>query len=256
VALEISLEQVRVRYGPLEALHGVDLCVPRGRRTLLLGRNGSGRSTALHALAGTVPLSGGRVLWHGDGNKNGDSGPRDISRWETYRRARLGICLVPSERAVFPSLSVAEQLALLDRAGRAAALALFPELRPLLGRVAGRLSGGEQQLLALARALAGPARLLLLDEPGRGLAEPVLARLEAALASAVAAGRTVVVAGQSLPTGPGRPDLVYLLDRGAVAFAGEPGTGGPLTVQPGTGQPGTGQQGTGQPGTAAARPPW
>ena len=220
MALEISLDRVRVRYGPLEALHGVDLRIPQGRRTLLLGRNGSGRSTALHALTGTVPLVGGRVLWHG-----GSGGAaRDISRLETYRRARLGICLVPSERAVFPSLSVAEQLALLDSAGRAAALRLFPELGPLLGRPAGRLSGGEQQMLALARALAGPARLLLLDEPGRGLAEPVLARLETALAAAVASGRTVVVTGRSLPTGPARPDLVYVLHRGAMAFAGEPGT--------------------------------
>ena len=241
MALEVSLDQVRVRYGSLEALRGVDLRVPCGRRTLLLGRNGSGRSTVLHALTGTVPLSGGRVLWHGGGGA-----PRDISRLETYRRARLGICLVPSERAVFPSLSVAEQLALLDRDGRAAALALFPELRPLLGRAAGRLSGGEQQMLALARALAGPARLLLLDEPGRGLAEPVLARLEAALTSAVAAGRTVVVTGQTLPTGPGRPDLVYLLHRGSVVFAGEPGTapGSAPRSAPGP-----------EPGTAAARPP-
>lgn len=245
MTLEISLDRVRVRYGPLEALHGVDLRIPRGRRTLLLGRNGSGRSTALHALTGAVPLTAGRVLWHGGG------APRDISRLETYRRARLGICLVPSERAVFPSLSVAEQLALLGPAGRAAALRLFPELDPLLGRPAGRLSGGEQQLLALARALASPARLLLLDEPGRGLAEPVLARLEAALTAAAASGRTVVVTGQSLPTGPARPDLVYVLHRGALVFAGEPETMPEtlpetmLEMVPGT-----------PPSTAEARPPW
>jgi branched-chain amino acid transport system ATP-binding protein len=219
VALEISLEQARVHYGPLEALHGVDLRIPQGRITLLLGRNGSGRSTALHALTGTVPLSAGRVLWHGGGA--GD-GRRDITRLETYRRARLGICLVPSERSVFPSLTVGEHLALPGRPCRDAALDLFPELRPLLGRTAGRLSGGQQQMVALARALAGPARLLLLDEPGRGLAEPVLARLYAALAAAVAAGRTVVVSGPSLPPGPALPDLVYVLRQGAVAFAGEP----------------------------------
>jgi len=241
MALEISLDQARVRFGPLEALHGVDLRIPQARRTLLLGRNGSGRSTALHSLAGTVPLAGGRVLWHG-----GSGGAaRDISRMETYRRARLGICLVPSERAVFPSLTVAEQLALLVPAGRAAALDLFPELRPLLGRPAGRLSGGEQQLLALARALAGPARLLLLDEPGRGLAEPLLARLESALVAAVAAGRTVVVTGRSLPPAAARPDLVYVLHRGAVVFAGEPEPGAGASAGPGA-----------EPEPGAERPAW
>ncbi|QMU78457.1 ATP-binding cassette domain-containing protein [Streptacidiphilus sp. PB12-B1b] len=239
MALEISLDHARVHYGPLEALHGVDLRIPSGRLTLLLGRNGSGRSTVLHALSGTVPLSAGRVLWHGgasggagegaEGTASG-AGPRDITRWEAYRRARLGICLVPSGRAVFPSLTVGEQLGLAGRSRKDAALALFPELARLLGRTAGRLSGGEQQMLALARALAGPARLLLLDEPGRGLAEPVVARLHAALAAAVADGRTVVLAGQALPPGPVLPDLVWVLRQGAVVFAGEPERGAPAAA--------------------------
>lgn len=221
MSVEIALVAARVRYGPLEALHGIDLRVPTARRTVLLGRNGAGRSTALHALAGTVPLSGGRVLWSGDGRE-----PRDVTGLDAYRRARLGLTLVPAERAVFPSLTVAEHLSRLAAPARAAALDLFPELHRLRERSAGTLSGGEQQMLALAVALAGPSRLLLLDELGRGLAAPVVTRVHQALVAAAAAGRTVVLAEQTLrpPTdGVPPPDLVYVLHRGAIAFAGEPG---------------------------------
>ena len=228
MAVEIALAGARVRYGPLEALHGVDLRVPTARITVLLGRNGAGRSTVLHALAGAEPLSGGRVTWFG-----GTAAGRDVTGLDAFRRARLGMTLVPAERAVFPSLSVADHLSRLTLPARGAALDLFPELRRQLDRRAGTLSGGEQQMVALAVALAGPSRLLLLDEFGRGLAAPVLARVHQALTAAVAAGRTVVLAEQRLP--PGLPtDLVYLLHRGSLAFAGEPG-------EPGA--PGAGEEG-------------
>jgi branched-chain amino acid transport system ATP-binding protein len=217
MAVEIALTGARVRYGPLEALHGVDLRVPTARLTVLLGRNGAGRSTALHALAGSEQLSAGRVTWFG-----GTGAGRDITALDAFRRARLGLALVPAERAVFPSLTVAEHLSRLSGPAREGALVLFPELRPMLDRRAGTLSGGEQQMVALASALAGPSRLLLLDEFGRGLAAPVVARIRAALAEAVAAGRTVVLAEQVLPPDL-TVDLVYVLHRGSLAFAGEPG---------------------------------
>jgi branched-chain amino acid transport system ATP-binding protein len=217
MALEIELRAARVRYGPLEALHGVDLPIPAGAMTVLLGRNGAGRTSALHALAGVAPLASGRVLWYG-----GAEDAREITALDTYRRSRLGIALLPAERAVFPSLSVAENLTLLSGAGVPAALALFPELERLLARTAGTLSGGEQQMVALSRVLTGPARLLLLDELGLGLAEEVVARVHAALTELVAAGRTVVLAEQSLPPAPTVPDVVYELQRGAVASAWEP----------------------------------
>lgn len=240
MAIEIALSLARVRFGPLEALHGVDLRIPTARRTVLLGRNGAGRSTALHAFAGTVPLSAGQVLWSGGAGAGTPGGVRDITRLDAYRRTRLGITLVPSERAVFPSLTVAEHLSRLRPAARESVLdGLFPELRRLLPRMAGTLSGGEQQMVALAAAIAGPARLLLLDELGRGLAEPVVTRVHAALAAAAAAGRTVVLAEQmrSRPPQdaatrtasafePPPADLVYVLHRGSVAFAGEPGEPG------------------------------
>jgi branched-chain amino acid transport system ATP-binding protein len=216
MAREIELRGARVRYGPLEALHGVDLTVPSGTATVLLGRNGSGRTSVLHALAGVVPLTAGSVRWYG-----GTERPREIGTLDAFRRSRLGIALLPAERAVFPSLSVAENLTLLSGSGVPAALELFPELSRLLSRTAGTLSGGEQRMVALSRALTGPARLLLLDELGLGLAEEVVARVHVALSALVAAGRTVVLAEQSLPPAPARVDLVYELRRGAVVSAYE-----------------------------------
>jgi branched-chain amino acid transport system ATP-binding protein len=213
MSVEIELVGVRAGYGPLEALHGVDLAVPTGRCTVLLGRNGAGRTTVLRVLAGTLRPTAGQVRWRG----------REVTALGAWHRARLGLCAVPDEQAVFPSLTVAQHLevsGVADGAGREAVLDLFPELERLLPRRAGTLSGGEQRMLALCRALVGPARLLLLDEVGRGLAEHVLARVHRALAAAVAAGRTVVLAEQELPRGLG--DVVYVLHRGAVAFAGEP----------------------------------
>ncbi|GAA2156493.1 hypothetical protein GCM10009760_57520 [Kitasatospora kazusensis] len=226
MTVEAELRGVRVRYGPVEALHGVDLAFPAGRITLLLGRNGSGRTSALHALAGVVPTSAGRVLWRGS----------EVGGLDAYRRARQGLALVPAERAVFGSLTVAENLRLATPGGDAEAVGeFFPELLALLGRPAGTLSGGQQQLVAVARALLVRPRLLLLDEPDRGLAPAVAARLHGMLLDSVRAGRTVVLAAQSLPRLPAGDCLVYRLHRGRVVFAGEPGEPGGRDVIDGPG---------------------
>ncbi|MFI9101712.1 ABC transporter ATP-binding protein [Streptomyces fildesensis] len=223
MSVEIALVGARVRYGPLEALHGVDLAVPRGSVTVLLGRNGAGRTTALRALAGSVPLSAGRVLWRG----------ADVTRLSAHRRARLGLAFVPDRRPVFGSLTVAENLALFTDGGQGPALdppevsevfEVFPALRPLLGRRAGTLSGGEQRMLAVSRALLTRARLVLLDEPGLGLSPRAAAHAYGALAGLTAGGgRTVVVAEQRLPAAL-RPatTVVHELRRGEVVFTGEP----------------------------------
>jgi branched-chain amino acid transport system ATP-binding protein len=214
-ALSAELRAVRAGYGPLEALHGVHLPIPAGCCTVLLGRNGSGRSTALRVLAGTLRPSSGRVL----------IGGRDATRLAPWRRARLGVCAVPDEQAVFPSLTVAEHLAVAGADPTEVLDRHFPELRGLLHRRAGTLSGGEQRMTALCRALAGPGRLLLLDELGRGLAEPVRHRVYAALAEAVQAGRTVVLAEQDPPPDSPFPRgrcFVHILHRGRTAFSGEP----------------------------------
>ncbi|KOG54296.1 ABC transporter [Streptomyces griseoflavus] len=226
MSVEAALYAARVRYGSLEALHGVNLLVPAACVTVLLGRNGSGRTTALRALAGTVPLTAGRVMWRGT----------DITRLPAHARARRGLTLVPDCGAVFGSLSVAEQLELAAPDGVIGpALDAYPALRALLGRRAGTLSGGEQRMLAVARALVGTARLLLLDEPTQGMSPEATARTYALFAGLAAAGRTVLVAEQALPPGLCRAATVaYVLRRGGVAFSGEPaeaarfpGTGGP-----------------------------
>ncbi|MFD5078176.1 ABC transporter ATP-binding protein [Streptomyces sp. NPDC058371] len=213
--MSIALRHARVRYGPLEALHGVSLVAPGPGLTVLLGRNGSGRTTALRALAGSVPLSGGAVVWDGT----------DVTRLPAYERARRGLCLVPERQAVFGSLTVRENLEL-AAAGRTtagafeAALDAYPALAPLLPRRAGTLSGGEQRMLALSRVLLARARVVLVDEPAQGMSPAVAARTYELLSGLDAC---VVVAEQRLPPGLRATATTYVheLRRGTVVFSGE-----------------------------------
>ncbi|NUR04630.1 MAG: ATP-binding cassette domain-containing protein [Streptomyces sp.] len=209
--MTISLRHARVRYGPLEALHGVTLAAPGPGLTVLLGRNGSGRTTALRALAGLVPLSGGAVVWDGV----------DVSRMPAYERARRGLCLVPERQAVFGSLTVHENLELAS-GDYGFALEAYPQLEPLLTRRAGTLSGGEQRMLALSRALLARARVVLVDEPAQGMSPAVAARTYELLGALDAC---VLIAEQRLP--PGLQDrrgvIAYELRRGTVVFSGEAG---------------------------------
>ncbi|MFF0746222.1 ATP-binding cassette domain-containing protein [Streptomyces sp. NPDC004111] len=227
MTVEIELRAARVRYGPLEALHGIDLAVPAGAPTVLLGRNGSGRTTVLRALAGTVPLHAGTVRWRG----------ADVTGLPAHDRARRGLCFVPDQRAVYAGLTVAENLDLATApgGGTAAALDAYPALRALLPRRAGTLSGGEQRMLAVSRALLaaappGPAaargpraraRVVLVDEPTLGMSPATAARTYALLA-ALSARAAVVLAEQRLPPLP-HPGPVFVaeLRRGAVVFTGE-----------------------------------
>ncbi|MGW0842953.1 ABC transporter ATP-binding protein [Streptomyces sp. NPDC002787] len=207
----ISLRHARVRYGPLEALHGLTLAAPGPGLTVLLGRNGSGRTTALRALAGTVPLSGGAVVWDG----------ADVTRTPAHERARRGLVLVPERRAVFGSLTVRENIEL-AAPDVSYALRAYPHLEPLLPRRAGTLSGGEQRMLALARALLSRARVVLVDEPTQGMSPAVAARTYELLSGLDAC---VIVAEQRLPPAlrEAPTALVYELRRGTLAFGGEAG---------------------------------
>lgn len=213
MSVEIALRAARVRYGPLEALHGLDLALPAGTVTVLLGRNGSGRSTALRALAGTVPLSGGRVEWRG----------ADVTRVPAHVRARRGLCFVPDLRAVYATLTVAENLDLAAPGRQAAALAAYPELARLLGHRAATLSGGERRMLALARAVCSAARVVLVDEPSLGLSATVASRTYELLAALAGppAHAAVVLAEQRVPAGLPPGSLAYELRRGSLTDARE-----------------------------------
>ncbi|MER7108979.1 ABC transporter ATP-binding protein [Streptomyces sp. NPDC000229] len=212
MSVEIALRAAHVRYGPLEALHGVDLPVPSGTVTVLLGRNGSGRTTVLRALAGTVPLSAGHVLWR----------DADVTRLHAHHRARRGLCFVPDRRAVYATLTVAENLGLAaPTRDFAPAIDAYPELRPLLARRAGTLSGGEQRMLALSRALLAPAPVVLVDEPALGMSPAVAARTYRLLSGLCERGAAVVVAEQRPPAGLPRGTLAHELRRGTLSFSGE-----------------------------------
>ncbi|TGA92641.1 ATP-binding cassette domain-containing protein [Streptomyces sp. MZ04] len=212
----VALHQAHVRYGPLEALHGVTLAAQPHGLTVLLGRNGSGRTTTLRALAGTAPLSAGTVTWDG----------RDVTRLTPYERARRGLCFVPDRQATYGTLTVRENLELSggNEGDFTPALDAYPELRPLLPRRAGTLSGGEQRMLALSRTLLARARVILVDEPTQGMSPPVASRTYELL---MALDDTcVITAEQRLPPGVRERAsrtavVVHELRRGEVVFSGE-----------------------------------
>jgi len=221
----LSVRGLRVAHGPVEVVHGLDLDVPAGAVTALLGANGAGKTTTLNALLGHLPVSRGTVTLGG----------RPIAGLRAHRIARAGVALVPEGRRVFASLSVADNLRMggyrVASSGRsprtwrapqtiAGPLELFPELDALLDRPAGLLSGGEQQMLALGRALMRSPRLLVLDEPSMGLAPKVVQRIYAALAELRARGTTVLLAEQNARAALGLADTAVVLATGTVAAAG------------------------------------
>jgi branched-chain amino acid transport system ATP-binding protein len=212
--IELSLQQVRAGYGAVEVLHGVDLDVPRGTLTALLGPNGAGKTTLLSVVAGLQPLRSGRILWDG----------LDVAGAPTDARARAGMTLVPERRGIFPELSVAENLEIFagSDGDTSDAVGAFPVLGQRSGQRAGSLSGGEQQMLAMSRALLKRPRLLLLDEISFGLAPRVTRQLFDVVSDLARRGTTVVLVEQYLSDALRMAEVVYVLARGDVVFAGEP----------------------------------
>jgi branched-chain amino acid transport system ATP-binding protein len=212
----LAVRGLHAGYGSSEVLRGVDFDARPGAVTALLGRNGVGKTTTLGAIMGIVPTRAGRIELLGE----------DVARAPAFRRARRGLQLVRQGRHVFPSLTVRENLDVAAASGTEQRLEhlheRFPNLRARLGVPAGRLSGGEQQMLAIARALLAEPKVLLLDEPSEGLAPQVVAQLQGFARELGDDGLAVVLAEQNLPLALAIADVVHVLGRGRVVFTGTP----------------------------------
>jgi branched-chain amino acid transport system ATP-binding protein len=212
----LEVERVDAYHGHLQALFTVSLTVAEGETVSIIGANGAGKSTLLGVIAGLLPTGGGHLRYDG----------ASLDGMPAHRRVRLGIALVPEGRRVFPSLSTEENLLVGAYAGRKGpwtvgrVLDLFPLLRERRKRSAAVLSGGEQQALAIGRALMANPRLLLLDEVSLGLAPVVVKQLYAALPAISEAGSTVVLVEQNVDQALAVASRVYCLLEGRVALAG------------------------------------
>lgn len=223
MTMALELDDVYAGYGRIEILHGVSLQVPAGSVVALLGPNGVGKTTTLRAISGTLPVSSGAIRLDG----------KRIDNRRASAIAARGLVLVPEGRGVFPALSVRDNLRVAHHsAPRSVAgpwedwldeiIATFPRLGERLEQAAGSLSGGEQQMLAVCRALVGSPRVVLFDELSMGLAPLVVAELFERVAALREAGRTIVLVEQYLTYALELADLCYVLAKGRVVWAGEP----------------------------------
>ena len=208
---ELKLEKVSVGRGGAPVVRDVALTVPAGEVTVLLGPNGAGKTTLLEAIAGVLPITSGRLVWQG----------ADIGGLDRVARARRGVALVEQGRTVFGGLTVAENLRAVRRGPRAdRALELFPELAKRTDVRAGLLSGGEQQMVVLARALAMSPSVLLVDEMSLGLAPVVVRRLLPALRSLADEGVAVLLVEQFATLALEIADTAHVLAGGRLTHSG------------------------------------
>lgn len=214
----VEIIDLHAGYGRIEVLRGVDLVVPRGSVVAVLGPNGAGKTTLLRVISGLLRPSSGHIHLAGD----------HVSGVSPARLTRAGICLVPEGRGVFPNLTVDENLQLASFAGQRADKVLsesyqrFPILKERSGQPAGSLSGGEQQMLSLARALASEPAVLLLDELSMGLAPLVVKSLYDSVAEIAASGVSVVVVEQFAASALRVADYALVMQNGRVVDRGEP----------------------------------
>jgi branched-chain amino acid transport system ATP-binding protein len=210
-----ELDGIEVFYGASQALFGVSFAIGAGQAVALMGRNGMGKTTTIRTLCRIQPLARGRVRFAG----------QDITALPSFRAARLGIGLVPEGRRCFATLTVAENLIAAARPGEwtlARVHDLFPRLAERSGQAASTLSGGEQQMLAVGRALMTNPRLLVLDEATEGLAPTIRAEIWAAIRRLKAQGQAILIVDKTLRELKPLADACVILERGTVAWQGPP----------------------------------
>jgi branched-chain amino acid transport system ATP-binding protein len=215
----LEVREIDVHYGDLQALHGVSMSVREGEAVTLVGSNGAGKTTTLRAIAGILPIARGSIAFEG----------RPLAKVPAHQRPGLGIALVPEGRELWPHLTVLENLELgafsrQARARRAETLAwvfeLFPRLRERTKQLAGSMSGGEQQMVAIARALMSRPRLLMMDEPSLGLAPVVVSQVFAAIRRLHGEGLTILLVEQNLKKALEVADRGYVVETGRIALSG------------------------------------
>ena len=212
----LEVTDVHTYYGDSHVLHGVSLAVADGEVLTILGRNGMGKTTLIRSIIGFTPPREGIVRLKG----------QDVAGWPPYRLVQRGMALVPQGRRVFPSLSVRENLEV-ARSGNGRwtierVYELFPRLRERAGNRANKLSGGEQQMLAIGRALMSNPALLLMDEPTEGLAPLLVREVGRVIGQLKREGLSILLVEQNLPLALGVADRVHILSRGQIVYTGAP----------------------------------
>ena len=211
----LAVEGIQTYYGDSHVLHGVSVRVAPGEAVALLGRNGAGKTTLIRSVAGMTPPRDGRVVFDGQA----------VERWPAYRIARRGLALVPQGRRIFAPLSVRENLLLGARSGEwrlEKVYDLFPRLREREGQSGGTLSGGEQQMLAIGRALMTNGRMLVLDEPSEGLA-PIIVREIGRVVQGLKGERlSILLVEQNYHLALRVADRIYVMNKGQIVWEGTP----------------------------------
>jgi branched-chain amino acid transport system ATP-binding protein len=216
----LTLEGVHTHIGAYHILHGVDLAVPRGKLTMLLGRNGVGKTTTLRTIMGLWRASQGRIVFNG----------QDITATATPQIASMNVAYVPENMGIFSDLTVKENMLLAARWARHAGqidgkrlawiFSLFPAVEKFWNHPAGKLSGGQKQMLAVARAIVEPRELLIIDEPSKGLAPAIINNMIDAFAQLKASGVTILLVEQNINFAKRLGDTVAVMDNGVVVHTG------------------------------------
>ncbi len=215
----LELQNLKVRYGRIEAIHDMSISVEKGEVVSLIGANGAGKTTTMRTISGLLTPSSGKILFEGE----------DITRLAAHKRVSLGISQAPEGRGVFPGMTVAENLDMgtfgrKDRKGVAEDLdrvfGLFPRLKERRTQIGGTMSGGEQQMVAIGRALMSSPRLLLLDEPSMGLAPQFIRQIFTIVSEIAQQGTTILLVEQNANQALARSDRAYVLETGTITKTG------------------------------------